>query len=189
MIDFRSHYVIALGGNLPSYAGSPAATLKNSVSEMCSRGLVIRAVSRFYRTPCFPAGTGPDYVNAAVCVASDLDPWAMITLLHEVENTFGRARVQRWGERTLDLDLLSAGQKVSPDLETYQRWQNLLPDLQIQATPDQLILPHPRLQDRAFVLVPMADIAPDWVHPVLQKTTRDLLAACPQAEIDAVRPL
>jgi 2-amino-4-hydroxy-6-hydroxymethyldihydropteridine diphosphokinase len=109
--------------------------------------------------------------------------------LHDIETRFGRRRAQRWGMRTLDIDLLAMGDSVLPDADTQDRWRNLPPDAQIGATPGELILPHPRLQDRAFVLVPLADVAPDWVHPRLGLTVRDMLAALPQADRDAVKPL
>lgn len=189
MIEFRSKAVLALGGNQPSDVGSPAITLICAVTKLCAEHAVIRSVSRFYATPCFPAGTGPDYVNAVICVDSTLNAPELLRHLHDVENFFGRARTQRWGMRTLDLDVLAIEQTVLPDFATQRRWQNLLPADQIETTPDQLILPHPRLQDRAFVLVPMVDVAPDWMHPVLHKTALELLGELPQEEIDAVCPL
>ena len=101
----------------------------------------------------------------------------------------GRERVQRWGQRTLDLDLIAYGDLVLPDLSTHARWRNLSLEAQIGQTPGELILPHPRMQGRAFVLVPMADIAPDWVHPILGRSVQQLLDALPQAQKDEVQAL
>ena len=91
--------------------------------------------------------------------------------------------------RTLDLDLLAWGDSVLPDSATQDSWRALPPEAQVRAVPDGLILPHPRLQDRAFVLVPLADVAPDWVHPRTGLTVRQMLAALPAADRDAVKPL
>jgi len=156
---------------------------------MPSLGMTVCSVSRFFATPCFPKGAGPDYVNAAISVTTTGDPQAALASLHRIEAHFGRVRDQRWGMRTLDLDLLAIGQTILPDRATYLAWQGLPPQAQATAVPDQLILPHPRLQDRAFVLVPLADIAPNWVHPVLNQTTTQLCAALPRADVAAVRPI
>jgi 2-amino-4-hydroxy-6-hydroxymethyldihydropteridine diphosphokinase len=91
--------------------------------------------------------------------------------------------------RTLDLDLVSFGDRVLPDTSTYNQWRTLPSQEQMKQAPDRLILPHPRLQDRAFVLVPMADVAPDWYHPVLGLTVREMVAALPVDDIAAVTPL
>lgn len=156
---------------------------------MPSLGLKPVSFSRFFSTPCFPAGAGPDYVNAAISVTASGDPPVILAALHRIETHFGRVRDQRWGMRTLDLDLLAIGQTILPDPATYLAWQQMPAQVQARSVPDQLILPHPRLQDRAFVLVPMADIAPNWRHPVLHQTTAQLCAALPRADLNAVRPI
>jgi 2-amino-4-hydroxy-6-hydroxymethyldihydropteridine diphosphokinase len=81
------------------------------------------------------------------------------------------------------------GDSVLPDAATQDRWRLLPSEAQIGSTPDQLILPHPRMQDRAFVLVPLADVAPDWVHPRTGLSVRQMLAALPAEDRDAVTPL
>lgn len=146
-------------------------------------------MSRLFSTPCFPVGAGPDYVNAAALIETELTPEGLLRRMHEVEAMFGRQRVQRWGQRTLDLDLLAYGDLVLPDGATQDHWRVLALDQQTKDAPQQLILPHPRLQDRAFVLVPLAEIAPDWRHPRLGLTVRQMLSRLEMAEIDAVRPL
>ncbi|MGI9368697.1 MAG: 2-amino-4-hydroxy-6-hydroxymethyldihydropteridine diphosphokinase [Ruegeria sp.] len=181
--------VLALGGNLSLRANAPEVTLRQGLEALARDGLVIRAVSRFFATPCFPPGAGPDYVNAAALIETNETPDRVLELLHRVEHEFGRARAQRWGMRTLDLDLVCWNDAVSPDLEVYEQWLNLPPEKQISATPTELILPHPRLQDRAFVLVPMADVAPDWRHPVLGLTVTQMLANLPKADVAAVTPI
>ncbi|MEX0318498.1 MAG: 2-amino-4-hydroxy-6-hydroxymethyldihydropteridine diphosphokinase [Ruegeria sp.] len=181
--------LLAAGANLPFGENCPKLTLRHAVFALSQAGVVIRAVSRFFSTPCFPAGAGPDYVNAAFEVETEADPETLLQMLHRIEHTFGRARAQRWGMRTLDLDVVAWQNRVLPDRAEYDRWQSLPPEQQIKATPDRLILPHPRLQDRAFVLVPLADIAPDWRHPVLGQTVREMLAALPDEDVSAVTPL
>ncbi len=146
-------------------------------------------MSRLFATPCFPPGTGPDYVNAAAVIATSLDPPTLLGHLNAIEDRFGRQRVQRWGQRTLDLDLLAYEDLVLPDAATHDHWRNLPPDAQVHQAPDTLILPHPRLQDRAFVLVPLAEIAPDWRHPRLMITVLEMLNRLEMAEIAAVTPL
>jgi 2-amino-4-hydroxy-6-hydroxymethyldihydropteridine diphosphokinase len=172
---------VAMGGNLSNSCATPAETLRAALHKIERRSFSISAVSRFYQTPCFPAGAGDDYVNAVFLAQTCLDASGVLRVLHEVEAEFGRERAQRWGSRTLDLDLLAWNDLVTPDLATYDLWRNLSGTEQLGAAPDQLILPHPRLQDRAFVLVPMADVAPDWVHPVLNRSVDEMLTALPAA--------
>ncbi|WP_170419016.1 2-amino-4-hydroxy-6-hydroxymethyldihydropteridine diphosphokinase [Ruegeria atlantica] len=182
-----SKAVIALGANLKLRGLSPKVTLQGALDAIVRHGVVIRAVSRFFETPCFPAGAGPDYVNAAALIETDRTPTELLNLLHQIEHQFGRERVQRWGMRTLDLDLVCYDEVVLPDRAEYDRWLTLSPDEQTKVAPEQLILPHPRLQDRAFVLVPMADVAPDWRHPVLGQTVAEMLANLSAADIAAVK--
>jgi 2-amino-4-hydroxy-6-hydroxymethyldihydropteridine diphosphokinase len=143
-------------------------------------------LSELYSTPAFPAGAGPDFVNAAVVIKTAVTPARLLDQLHDVELMAKRTRDVRWGQRTLDLDLIGVGDAVVPDLLVHAHWRDLTLSEQQVETPDQLILPHPRVQDRAFVLVPLCDVAPDWVHPILQKTVvqmRDALPANDLAEI------
>ena len=187
----KQQLLVAFGANLPFDDCQPAETLQKTVEELSKDSFLLLGLSRFFVTPCFPAGAGPDYVNAAAVLEStDEDDLASILArLHAVEARFGRKRVQRWGMRTLDIDLLAVGDSVLPDAETQDRWRLMPAEAQIRSTPDQLILPHPRLQDRAFVLVPLADVAPDWVHPRTGLSVRQMLEALPQADRDAVKPL
>jgi 2-amino-4-hydroxy-6-hydroxymethyldihydropteridine diphosphokinase len=180
--------IVALGGNQQSQVGDPDITLRKAIESVSDKGAVIRAVSPFYNTPCFPAGAGPDYVNAVMCLEADWSPEQTLAHLHAVEQTFGRQRDTRWGQRTLDLDLLAIDAKVAPDLTTFDAWYSLDVEVQKIKAPDTLILPHPRMQDRAFVLVPMADVAPEWRHPVLGKTVLEMLAALPASLKDEVKP-
>ncbi|MBA84852.1 2-amino-4-hydroxy-6-hydroxymethyldihydropteridine diphosphokinase [Thalassobius sp. S69A] len=181
--------LIALGSNQAFENTGSAEVLNLALAELGKRGAEVVRQSRFFRTPCFPAGAGPDFVNAAAQLRTGLTPTEVLALLHEIESSLGRLRQQRWGARTVDLDLLAYGQLVLPDLGVFQSWRDLPLGQQMRLTPQQLILPHPRLQDRAFVLVPLLDIAPDWTHPVLGRTIREICADLPEAAIKEVRAL
>jgi 2-amino-4-hydroxy-6-hydroxymethyldihydropteridine diphosphokinase len=181
--------LIALGGNLSTDSGPPEATLQAAIGEIGLEIGPVLAASRLFRTPCFPAGAGPDYVNAAIRIESGAPPEVILARLHVIEARHGRARVQRWGMRTLDLDLLAVGDLVLPDAARQAEWRALPPDLQRLRAPDDLILPHPRLQDRAFVLVPLADVAPDWVHPVLGLTVTAMRDRLPADDLAGVVPI
>ena len=178
--------LIALGANMPVKGENPDDTLPRALRRLNDLGIAVAAQSRLYRTPCFPAGAGPDFVNAAAALRTDLHPQKLLELLHQVEAEFGRERHVRWGARTLDLDLLACGDTILPDPTEQRSWMNLPPEQQRTCAPDQLILPHPRLQERAFVLVPLRDVAPDWCHPVLGRTVRQMCASLPAPDRDAV---
>lgn len=180
---------VALGGNLPTAAGSISDTLRAALAALLEQGFGLAALSRFFAAPAHPAGSGPDYVNAAAQLTSDLPPQAILAALHEVEAQFGRQRSARWAARGLDLDLLAVDQTILPDAAIAAEWRALAPADQQRRTPTGLILPHPRLHQRAFVLIPLADIAPRWHHPGLDKTVAEMLAALPEAEKAAIRPL
>lgn len=132
---------VALGSNL----GDPLATLRWAREELSRLGTVT-GVSALYRTAPVggPAGQ-PDYLNAVLRLETALAPPALLAALHRLEAEAGRERRERWEARTLDLDLLLCGEEV---------WE----------TP-ALTLPHPRAWDRAFVLAPLADLAPGLAHP------------------------
>lgn len=181
--------LIALGSNVTSYLGTPVETVKAALRALDDGPTRVIAQSRLYRTPFIPAGTGPDVVNAVALIETRLAPDALIAHLHGIEARFDRTRASRWGARTLDLDLLSMADLVRPDQSTFCRWQEMNPLEQQEKAPETLILPHPRLQDRGFVLVPAAEVAPDWRHPVLSATIREMLAALPAAEVAAIRPV
>jgi 2-amino-4-hydroxy-6-hydroxymethyldihydropteridine diphosphokinase len=181
--------LVALGGNLPLRGIQSVDVLRAALDAMRAAGLTDLRASRLFATPCFPAGAGPDYTNAAALVHTELSAPEVLAILHRIEADFGRTRDKRWGGRTLDLDLIAMGDTVLPDLTTWEYWHNLKANLQTSTAPETLILPHPRLQDRAFVLVPLMDIAPDWRHPVLGKTVAELTAALSETALAEVRAL
>ena len=154
--------LIGLGANLPSQAGPPLRTLKRALGELERQDVEIRGVSSFYETPAWPDPADPAFVNAVAAVQTRLQPVELLMLLHGVETALGRLRSAPNAPRTLDLDLLDY-------------------DGQVVATP-ALTLPHPRLCERSFVLVPLRDVAPRWRHPVTGENIEDLLAALPDRE-------
>ncbi len=181
--------MIALGANANSHFGTPEKGLAAAIRRIAAELGQVTAQSRFFRTPCFPPGAGPDYVNAAIALETGLEPAALLAGLHRIEADFGRERVERWASRSLDLDLLAYDDLVVPDPATFDHWHDLPPETQVMRAPDQLILPHPRLQDRAFVLVPLAEIAPDWRHPVLGRTVAEMRDALPAADLAEITAL
>lgn len=166
--------LVALGANLPGPDGAPAIeTCQRAAAALDALpGLRLRALSRWYATAPVPPTPGvPDYVNGVALLeprpgAAAPAPEALLAALQAIEAQAGRVRPYPNAPRTLDLDLL--------DL-----------DGAVRAGPDP-ILPHPRMQDRAFVLAPLCDIAPGWVHPVRGRSAAELLA---KLGLQGVRPL
>jgi 2-amino-4-hydroxy-6-hydroxymethyldihydropteridine diphosphokinase len=147
---------IALGSNLPSPAGTPRQTLEAAIESLADLGQ-IQAQSSFYETAPVGYANQPTFLNAAHALETTLDPEPLLDHLLQIERRFGRDRTHGIlnGPRTLDLDLL-------------------LYDDRILDTP-RLQLPHPRLAERAFVLIPLAEIAPNLMHPQLHQSMKQLL--------------
>ena len=181
--------IVGLGANLSSEIGTPQDTIRHAIELLKAENVQIQDVSRLFCTPCVPKGAGPDYVNAVLILTTNLGPRDLLSCLHSIEKLLGRERSIRWGQRVLDLDLLAYGDKICPDLATFQHWRELPPEQQTKLTPDQLILPHPRIQDRAFVLAPLVEIAPNWQHPVLQRSARQLLDDLDPSDIAEIVPI
>ncbi|KPQ07957.1 MAG: 2-amino-4-hydroxy-6-hydroxymethyldihydropteridine diphosphokinase FolK [Rhodobacteraceae bacterium HLUCCA12] len=182
-------FLIALGANLGGTPEKNASVIYAAIGMIAAAGIKVTRTSNFWQTPAYPADSGPDFVNACACVDSDLEPDMLLAVLHEVEARLGRVRRVRWGARAIDIDLLAAGSRILPDAVTLRSWMDLGAADQRRLAPDRLILPHPRLHERAFVLVPLAQIAPDWVHPVLKKSARELEQALDPAEKAQIRPI
>ena len=152
MTEFQA-CAIALGSNL----GDSCAILDGAIAALEDvPGIVVQARSHWYQTA--PVGPPqPDYLNGCACLQVSLTPLELLAVLLQIEGQFGRVRRERWGPRSLDLDLLLYGDQVLD-----------LPQLQV---------PHPRMTERAFVLVPLAEIAPDWHHPGVKRSVSTLVQA------------
>ena len=181
--------LIALGGNLTSELGPPLTTLKFALAMIRSRTGRLLFVSRFFQTPCFPVGNGPDYINAAAMFDFGGHPKNLLDILHEIEAIFGRRRDSRWGGRVLDLDLLAFGNQISPSLPKYTKWRDLPMSDQLKQAPNEMILPHPRIQDRGFVLAPLIDIVPKWRHPISGLTVIEMYADLPEYYRQDISPV
>ena len=152
--------LVALGANLAGPAGSPRAQLEAALAAFASRGIAILARSSWWRSPAWPDRGDPPFVNGVVAVRTVLDPEALLRALHDIERALGRERGRANAPRSIDLDLL--------DFEGILRQGGSPPEL-----------PHPRLAGRAFVLHPLAEIAPGWRHPVTGLSVSALLAGLP----------
>ncbi|MBI1244187.1 MAG: 2-amino-4-hydroxy-6-hydroxymethyldihydropteridine diphosphokinase [Alphaproteobacteria bacterium] len=159
--------LVALGANLPSEAGEPAQTLRAAMDALDAAGLRVARRSRIFESPPWPPSDQPWYANAVVQLDTRLAPAALLDRLHAIERAFGRVRTVPNAARALDLDLLDYDGIVNPGPAP--------------------ILPHPRMRERAFVLLPLADVAPDWHHPADGTGIATLVAALPDGTV--CRPL
>lgn len=156
--------LIALGSNIPGPLGEwPAVMLRGAVESLRTLpGLQLTRVSPWYRSAPIPPSGQPDYLNGVARLDGAADPAWLLRRLQAIEAAAGRVRTLRNAARPLDLDIIAM-------------------DGIVRAAPDP-ILPHPRAHERAFVLLPLADVAPGWLHPVLGATAADLAARLgPQA--------
>jgi 2-amino-4-hydroxy-6-hydroxymethyldihydropteridine diphosphokinase len=153
--------IVALGANLPSDYGTPAQTLYAALRAMAERGIWPVQISRVWKTAPVPYEEGqPWYHNAVAAVRTEKSARDLLKALLAIETEFGRVRTVKNAPRLLDLDLIAYDDEI------------------ILEGPD-IIVPHPRMDVRAFVLLPMADISDDWVHPRTGASLSDLIAALP----------
>ncbi len=160
---------ISLGANLPvPMHQSPLATCRQALQALaCLPKLQLAAMSEWYETAPHPPSDQPSYVNGVAQMAGIIDPVWLLQQLQAIEHRFGRRRGAPNAARTLDLDIIAI-------------------DSLVRQTADPL-LPHPRMHERAFVLAPMSDIAPEWRHPILQRSVAELLNTLPLNDVRKIR--
>lgn len=154
MISYRHTAYLSLGSN----DGNSLQILTDAISNIAATCCDVLAISAVYRTAAWGVTEQPDFFNMAISLSTNLEPEALLFTLQQIEKQHNRRRTTKWGQRTLDIDIL-----FYDDI-----------DLSLQ----DLIIPHPFLHQRAFVLVPLATIAPKYMHPVLHLTIEQLLERC-----------
>jgi len=161
--------VIGLGANLPSAAyGGPKATLTAALERFEDAGLHVTARSRWYESEPVPKSAQPNFINGVVRVETDMTPAALMAVLQRIEKEFGRIKGVRNAARCIDLDIIAYGDKVTRG----------------ETVP---LLPHPRMHERAFVLLPLREIVPRWYHPFLGRTLDQLIDRLPRDQ--TARPI
>ncbi len=148
--------LVALGSNVSGPWGNPRATVRAALRELDRDGLKLVKASRLLVTKPFGVTDQPDFINAVARIETKLKPEDLLQRLHAIEAEAGRRRGKRWGPRTLDLDLL--------DYNGLRR-----------ETASGLVLPHPGIAERLFVLEPLNEVAPGWIHPVLRRKASSLI--------------
>lgn len=163
MIKPSALILIGIGANLPGpQQTSPRATCEASLVAIKQAGINILRQSSWYKSAPVPASSQPWYINGVIAVDTPLEPEPLMSLMATIEHRFGRIRDQINAARTLDLDLIAYGQRVIG-------WNT--------QQPAGLMVPHRRMNERGFVLLPLYEIAPDWRHPVLDMSLEAMIAA------------
>ncbi|MCS6626686.1 2-amino-4-hydroxy-6-hydroxymethyldihydropteridine diphosphokinase [Roseibacterium beibuensis] len=181
---------VALGANLPGPFGGPAESLRHAMERLREMPDGVLHGGTLYSTPAYPAGNGPDYVNAVLAVRAS-DTVRFVANAFGIESEFNRDKDRaagRWAPRAIDIDIVAIGGQILPDPARHAALRAKAPIDRV-LTDEGLVVPHPAMQERAFVLKPMAFFAPSWRHPALDRTALELAEALPAEELDAVRAI
>jgi 2-amino-4-hydroxy-6-hydroxymethyldihydropteridine diphosphokinase len=164
--------LVGLGANCPGPWGTPDETLHRALDEMAGRGVQIETVSPLYQTAALGPAGQPPYLNQVAVLATPLPAPALLRLLKEIEREAGRRGGRPWGARTLDLDILDYKGRVVG----WAHGGKQAPRERVRP----LVLPHPQIENRPFVLKPLLDVAPNWRHPALNLSVRQLWRQVPK---------
>ncbi len=170
---------LALGSNLPYGDIGPMQVIEDAIIALQDAGLDQANVSGFYRTEPVPKSDQPDFINCAVTGKISHKALKMLDICQSVEQSFGRDRSTRWGARTLDIDIINYDNQTYPSIEV---WRAVAENMDANTEMPKLVLPHPFMHQRAFVLKPLCDLAPGWRHPVYSRTAADLLSQQPEQD-------
>ena len=153
-IAMEEQIYILLGGNI----GDRVSNLANARTALVAKVGPIKAVSKIYETAAWGVTDQPAFLNQVIQVSSELPPNELLFTINQIEAELGRQRHERWHARTIDIDILYYGDCIM--------------------NTQRLTLPHPQLHNRQFTLIPLTELAPDFIHPVLQKNSQALLVEC-----------
>lgn len=165
-MGIQSKTLLGLGANCPGPWGKPAETIARALREIARAGVKVEVISAFYETAAVGRAGQAAYVNAVALIDTHLPPEALLRLLKRIEREAGRRGGSPWGPRILDIDILDYKRRVA-------HWRGRHPRF-ARAGARPLILPHPWIEARPFVLRPLLDVAPDWRHPVTRQSARTL---------------
>lgn len=161
----QTEVVLCLGGN----KGNREKLLSQAIS-LLTQYFKVKRLSHIYETAAWGGVAKGDFLNQVAVIATDLQPEEVLDQIQQIEMDLGRTRFEPWGDRTMDIDILFFGDEI--------------------VNTDRLKVPHPFISDRKFVLIPLAEVMPDFVHPVLKENIVTLLEACEDlSEVKKIPPL
>ena len=170
---------LALGSNLPYRGMEPLQVIDAAITALQDAGLDQVKVSGFYRTEPVPKSDQADFINCVLTSKTDYNALEILNICQLIEQSFGRDRSTRWGARTLDIDIINYDHQIIPSIE---EWRAAAEAVDANSELPKLVLPHPCMHKRAFVLQPLCDLVPGWWHPVCSRTAADLLSQQPEQD-------